>query len=250
MKSIVIIEDDPYSAELLSSEIQKLNLVINVVAVLSSVSEATQFFKTNHQVDLVFSDIQLSDGLSFSIFREVEIHCPVIFVSVYDQYVMDSFNYGGIDYILKPASADSILKSIEKYQGLEQHFYLRNSLFKNIINNYQVNARTRILGKHGKSFVSLLLSDIVLFTSRNHIVYAIDSGGSKFIIDKTLNALESELDNRDFFRINRQYIVNIKFVKGYTSYERVKILVQLNQHNNHVLIVGQEKAKAFRSWIC
>ncbi len=249
MMSVAIIEDDPLSSDMLISSLQESDKDIRVVAVLRSVADATSFLKSSPTLDLIFSDVQLVDGLSFAIFEQVEPDCPIIFVSAFNQYYVNAFEYSGIDYLLKPVSKDVISLSIKKYKALQNHFLDRNANLKGLINNFISKKKTRIIVKKGYSFISLLLSDVALFYTENMVVYAIDQSGSKYMVDKNLNSLEEELDPRVFFRANRQYIVNVNFIVGYKSYERVKLLLMLRNDFDHVIVIGQEKAKSFRKWL-
>lgn len=250
MMSIVIIEDDPLSSDLLVALLQENRDDLQIKAVLRSVKEAIQFLKTDTNTDLILSDIQLPDGLSFSIFESVTIQCPIIFISAYDKYILNAFEYSGIDYLVKPVSAEGLDNALKKYKALEKHFTNNSTVLKGFLNEFLVNRKTRIIVKKGLSNISLNLTDVVLFYTESLVVYVIDNKGNKYIIDKSLNHLENELDSRMFFRANRQYIININYVQGFKTYERVKLMVTLNlKEVDHLLVVGQEKARHFRQWL-
>lgn len=250
MISIAIIEDDFISADHLVSMLKEHSDEIEIKTVITSVGEGVAFFRSNPMVDLIFSDVQLPDGLSFQILEEASIDCPVIFVSAYDKYLVNAFEYGGIDYILKPVARDGLYNAVRKYKALEKHFTDNSQLLKKFFEDYLTSKKTRIIVKKGASNISLLLSDVVFFYTENLVVYVYDNKGNKYLIDKSLNSLESELDPRTFFRVNRQYILNINFVQGYKTYERVKLMVALTMKElDHLIIVGQEKARNFRQWL-
>lgn len=246
--SIAIIEDDPMSSDLLISTFDEINEEVEIKAVLRNVKDAIVFFNTRPELDLLISDVQLQDGLTFTIFESAPINCPIIFISAYDQYMVNAFDYAGIDYLLKPVSTQMLEHSINKYKALQSHFLATNTAIKNFLQHFE-KKRTRIIVKKGYSFISLPLTEVVIFYTENLVVYVIDAGGNKYLIDKNLNTLEEELDPQIFFRANRQYIVNIDFIQGYKSYERVKLIVTLKKETDHLIVVGQEKAKAFRKWI-
>ena len=250
MMSVIIIEDDPSSADLLVSQINELDDHIDIKAVLGSVRESIAYLKTYPQIDLILSDIQLADGLSFSIFDAVPVHCPIVFVSAYDKYMVNAFEYSGIDYLIKPVSKEVLRNSLHKYKALEKHFAANNVAVKNFLNDYFLNKKSRIIVKKGLTNISLNLSDIVLFYTESLVVYVLDNKGNKYIIDKSLNNLENELDPKTFFRANRQYILNINYIQGYKTYDRVKLLISLTIKDiDHLIVVGQEKAKLFRNWL-
>jgi len=247
--SVVIVEDDSLSVELLINYLEESHDDVQVVATISTVAEGILYFRKNPKPDLILADVQLSDGLSFSIFSEVVIDVPIIFISAYDHYIVNAFEYQGIDYIEKPISQESISQSLKKYKILQQHFTTRADQLQSFFQQFLRKRKPRIVVKKGYSYVSLGLETIVLFYTANLVVYAVDENGIKYMVDKNLNTLEEELDKNDFFRANRQYIINIDHVLGYKSYERVKLLVTLKKDIDHVIVIGQEKAKAFRKWI-
>jgi DNA-binding LytR/AlgR family response regulator len=250
MMSIVIIEDDLISADLLVSMLLELDDRIQIKAVLRSVKESIAYLKMNADIDLILSDIQLTDGLSFTIYETVAVQCPIIFVSAYDKYIVNTFEFSGIDYLVKPVTTETLRHSLQKYKSLEKHFMNNNGAMKNFLQDYFLNKKTRIIVKKGLTNISLTLTDIVLFYTESLVVYVIDNKGNKYIIDKSLNTLENELDQRLFFRANRQYILNINYVQGYKTYERVKLLVSLTiKEISHLIVVGQEKARTFRQWL-
>ncbi|HEY0354783.1 MAG TPA: LytTR family DNA-binding domain-containing protein [Flavisolibacter sp.] len=250
MINTIIIEDDPISAELLSTTLMELRPDIEVKAVLGSVTMAIDYLKNKHDTHLLFSDIQLPDGLSFSIYEKVTVTCPIIFVSAYDKYMLNVFDYCGIDYLLKPVSHRDVNQALNKYDLLQNHFATNNHVNSGI-KEYLKNKRSRILLRKGSMLVSMPLEEIVLFYTENMVVFALDQCGNKYMADKSLNVLEEELDPVIFMRVNRQYILNVKYVYGFKIYDRVKLMVSLTQKDiDHVIIVGQEKAKMFREWIC
>lgn len=219
-------------------------------AVLSSVKEGIEYFKKLPLVDIIFSDVQLPDGLSFEIFTESQIKTPVIFTTGYDKFMLSAFESNGIDYLLKPIGNEALRKALSKYKMLEKHFALQNNSLKNFLQLFGSKTNKRIIAKKGVENISIKHENIVIFYSENKVVYVIDNNNKKFITDKTLSELEAELDSSIFFRANRQYIINLNFVRSYKSYDKVKIKVDLMiPENNHFIIVSQIGAPHFRKWI-
>ncbi|HEY2720329.1 MAG TPA: LytTR family DNA-binding domain-containing protein, partial [Chitinophagaceae bacterium] len=215
---------------------------------LSNVRESIDYFSNSPKADLIFCDVQLEDGLSFEIFTKAEIKTPVIFITGYDQFVMNAFEYNGIDYLLKPVVEDELRNAINKYRRLEKHFNNQPSL--NSLVQYVNRKRTRLIVKKGLENISLRLEDIVLFYTENKVVYVVDKWSKKYIVDKNLGDLEEDLDSAIFFRANRQYIININYIKGFKSYEKVKLQLDLiNPELNYSIIISQETAPAFRKWM-
>jgi len=251
MLNTIIIEDERLARENLLQTFSRLNIDINVKTALTSVAESISYLRLNKKADIIFCDVQLSDGLSFEIFRQVKVEIPVIFITEYDQFVMTALEHNSIDYILKPVDEKALEKAIGKYRMLQNHFS-GDSLTAGRLIDMTERRKTRMLVKKGSEHISLPLSEIVLFYSENKIVFVVDNSGKKFLSEKNLSELEMELDETCFFRANRQYIVNLKYVKGFRSYEKVKIKVdilhaEVNEKCN--IIISQETAPAFRKWI-
>jgi DNA-binding LytR/AlgR family response regulator len=248
MLNTIIIEDEKSASQNLIKSLANIDADVNIIAQLSSVRESIDYFSNHREADLIFCDVQLEDGLSFEIFSKVEIRTPVIFITGYDQFVMNAFEYNGIDYLLKPVCDDELKKAITKYRRLEKHFGNQPSI--NNLVQYVSRKRTRLIVKKGLENISLRLDDIVLFYTENKIVYVVEKWGKKYIVDKNLGELEDELDTAIFFRANRQFIININYIKGFKSYEKVKLQLDLiNPELNYSIIVSQETAPAFRKWM-
>lgn len=249
MKNAIIIEDEKAVAQNLISTLKEAAPDLQITAVLSSVQESIDYLSHNSQADIVFCDVQLTDGLSFSIFNEVKIDAPIIFITGYDNFMMNAFEYNSIDYLLKPVCKEDLQKALDKYKRLEQHF-TQTSLLGNFLQNFNQQKKTRLLVKKGLENISLLFSDVVLFFTENKIVYVIDKTGRKYLVDKNLSDLEGELDNRTFFRVNRQYIINLHYIRSFKAYERVKLQIELTVTDlNYFIVVSQETAPLFRKWI-
>ncbi|MEI9808063.1 MAG: LytTR family DNA-binding domain-containing protein [Bacteroidota bacterium] len=250
MINAIIIEDERPAMENLVSTLSSLADDVQVAARLGSVRESIEYLSQQQPAaDLIFSDVQLGDGLSFEIFNQTGIRIPVIFITGYDEFMLNAFEYNGIDYLLKPVDTESLRKALNKYRMLEKHFTNHNSI-TNLLQYIGNHKKKRMIVKKGMENISLRLEDVVLFYTENKIVYVIDRWGKKYLADKNLSEMEEELDNTIFFRANRQYIININFVRGFKSYEKVKLMVELTLPElNHPIIVSQEMAPQFREWM-
>lgn len=249
MLNVAIIEDERPAMEDLINTLSSVSNEVQVIARLGSVRESLDFLSDQPDVDLIFSDIQLSDGLSFEIFHKANIRTPVIFITGYNEFIMNALEYNGIDYLLKPVSKENLSKALVKYKMLEKHFTNHHSI-DNIMQYLGNSRKKRMIVKKGMENISLQLDDIVFFYTENKIVYVIDRLGKKYIADKTLSELEEMLDKSTFFRANRQYILNINFIRGFKAYEKVKLLVDLTTPEiNHHIVISQEMAPQFREWM-
>lgn len=249
MLNTVIIEDEKPALESLIANLTDIADDLHIKARLGSVRESIDYLSQQPSVDLIFSDVQLGDGLSFEIFSQGNIKTPVIFTTCYDEFMMNAFEYNGIDYLLKPVGKDELHKALVKYRMLEKHFTDHHSL-NSLLQYIGDHRKKRMIVKKGMENISLRLDDVVLFYTENKIVYAIDRWGKKYMADSNLSELEEQLDQTSFFRANRQYIININFIRGFKAYEKVKLLVDLTLPDlNHCIIVSQEMAPQFREWM-
>ncbi len=252
MLSAIIIEDEKPAMELLVKMLGEISTKVQIKARLNSVKESIEFLTLEPDADIIFSDVQLSDGLSFEIFKQAGAQIPVIFTTGYDKFMMMAFENNGIDYLLKPISKADLEKSLLKYKKLQTHFSHTeiNAPVENLMKFISNRKKTRLLVKKGMENIALRLEDITLFYTENKVVYVLDRFSKKYISDKTLIELEEELDENTFFRANRQYVININYIRGFKPYEKVKLTVDLNiPEINHSITISQETAPAFRKWM-
>ncbi|MGI8952407.1 MAG: LytR/AlgR family response regulator transcription factor [Chitinophagaceae bacterium] len=246
---IVIIEDEKPAVENLILELKQVDFTINVLATLSSVSESVEWFIKNKQPDIIFMDIQLTDGLSFEIFNRCTITCPVIFVSAYDKYLIDAFKYNSIDYLLKPINNADLIKALEKYKNLQNHFSKNYGSFLDYLTS-QEKKKSRILVKKGIEFQMIKMEDVAYFFTEHKLTFLVDKDNKKFLTEKNnLAELEDELNRKYFYRANRKYIINANFIKRFKPLERSKIIVELTLPLNEEIIISQENASVFKKWI-
>lgn len=246
MIKTILIEDERLIAEEFKRILQNTSVNTELVGSFTTVRDSVEWLSSNEQPDLIFSDVQLADGLSFDIFTRVDVKSPVIFITGYDQFMLNAFEHNGIDYLLKPIDETDLAKALAKYKTFEKHFNPPHSF----LNGFKQKSKSRLIVRKGIENVALRINDIVLIYTEEKIVFVVDKEGRKYLIDKKLSELEQDLDNTIFFRANRQYIVNIGFIKSYKTYERVKLQVDLAMPTlNHHIVVSQETAPVFKKWI-
>lgn len=252
MLKAIIIEDEKPAMEALALMLSEISPGVEIIAKLRSVKESIEFIATHPDAQIIFSDVQLSDGLSFEIFKQTGVQVPVIFTTGYDKFIMMAFENNGIDYLLKPISKSDLYKALLKYRKLESHFAHAelNEPVANLTKFISERKKSRLLVKKGMENIALRLEDITLFYTENKVVYVLDKFSKKYIADKTLTELENDLDSNMFFRANRQYIININYIRGYKAFEKVKLSVDLNIPDlNHSITISQETAPSFRKWM-
>lgn len=246
---VIIIEDESTAVQKLSDMLSRIDPDIQIVGTLESVKDSVQWLNKHPGPDLAFVDVQLSDDTSFEIFKQVNIRFPVIFTTAYDQYILESFEYNSIDYLLKPIQESRLKKALGKVRKLETHFlqYRFNQIFQGKAgkkNGY----KKRFLVKKGIDYVSVNTSDIAYFLTAHKIVFLIDKEGKKYIIDKTLSDLEGELNPVNFFRANRKYLVSIDAISKFKS-DGGKIALYLVPDPQDEVTVSKENASNFKHWI-
>lgn len=245
---VLIIEDESTAVNKLISMLAAIDSTIVVVATLESVKESLNWLRANQAPDLAFVDIQLSDDSSFEIFKQYEVRFPVIFTTAYDDYILESFEYNSIDYLLKPLQAERLKKALEKVRKLETHFIQHK--FNELFNKgaQKEMRKQRYVVKKGVDFVSVNVKEIAYFFTEYRIVFLRDNEGNKYIIDKTLSDLQEELDADRFFRANRKYLTSIESVAKFRS-DNGKILLDLIPSVKEEVVVSKENAPNFRAWV-
>ena len=249
--NVIIIEDEKPSARRLQRMLSTLNLETEIM--LHSVEESIQWFNNNEHPDLIFLDIQLSDGLSFEIFEAMDIKSAVIFTTAYDEYALQAFKLNSIDYLLKPIDEVELSKAVKKYQDrLPQKQAVTldfNDIKKLLVNPIDREYKKRFSVKVGQHLKLINIEDIECFYSENKGTYAYTSEGRNYLLDTTLELLEQELEPETFFRINRKFFVNINAIKDMVSYTNSRLQIKLNNFNEDEVIVARERVKDFKEWL-
>ena len=244
--NVIIIEDELPARAKLVDMLRALDPHIQVMAQLGSVKESLDWLKNNREPELAFVDIQLSDDHSFEIFKKHPVKFPVIFTTAYDKYLLESFEFNAIDYLLKPITEEKLKRSLEKIQKLEQHF-LQGNILK-LIQPQPASTKSRIVARKGTEFIALNLEEIAYFFTEHKIVFVRDFQGRQMIVDKNLGELEHDLNRETFFRINRKFISNIRAIERFKP-DNGKIQVFLKPEMKEEIHVSKETAPDFRKWV-
>jgi len=247
--TILIMEDETPAAEKLATGIKRFDERATLVGPLRSVKESVSWFANNPMPDIVIADIQLTDGLSFEVFKKISVTCPVIFATAYDEYLLQALEHNSIDYLLKPFKQEKLEGALKKYLRLKQHFTANVAQFSRTYYSESGARKDRIVVKKGIDFLSIKASDIAYFYTEHKIVFLVDNDGSRYIVDKPLAELEAELDAAKFFRVNRKFLVHINAIARFKSYEKGKILVELKPPTREEVSVSQENAASFKEWM-
>ena len=248
---VIIIEDEKPSARRLQRMLSSLNL--DAETMLHSVEEAITWFQNNPHPDLIFLDIQLSDGLSFEIFEAIDIKSAVIFTTAFDEYALQAFKLNSIDYLLKPIDVDDLSKAVKKYQErLPQKQAVTldfNDIKKLLINPIDRDYKKRFSVKVGQHLKLVTIDEIECFYSENKGTYLHTIDGRNYLLDTTLELLENELEPQTFFRISRKFYVNINAIKDMLNYTNSRLQIKLKSYNGDAVIVARERVKDFKAWL-
>jgi DNA-binding LytR/AlgR family response regulator len=253
MKALII-EDEYPAAERLTKLIQKADANIEIVSVLGSIEAAKKWFAANAAPDLIFSDIQLADGLSFVIFEEMAIKSPIIFTTSYDKYAIKAFKVKSIDYLLKPIKPQELAVAIEKFKQMQGVFSGLDYTLKiqSLLDALPMSGRkfkTRFLVQQQEQLLPISQEEIAYFFTANEMVCLVRNDNRQFLVDYTLEELEKMLDPAHFFRLNRQYIAAMPAVQKIHSYFNGKLKIELKPESLQEVLVSREKAPFFKEWI-
>ncbi|WP_316821344.1 LytTR family DNA-binding domain-containing protein [Pedobacter gandavensis] len=247
---VAIIEDEELAAVTLRKMLVQLNPDIEVLATLATVESAVEWLSNNNP-DLLFMDIHLGDGESFQIFEQVEVDCPVIFTTAYDQYTLKAFKNQGIDYLLKPFDEEDVAAALAKLKGIRKISEIGLPQISYQTLGPAPKIRNRFMVKLGKLIKTVQSEDVAYFMAEGKYLFLVTNDKQNYIIEETIASLEPQLDSSDFFRINRKFIINIKAVREMykLSRNRVRIVLEPAPLEGLEVVVSEERAEAFKNWL-
>ncbi len=247
--NVLIIEDETPAAEKIARYLQKYDSGIRILATLQSVEDSVSWLQSNTQpLDLILSDIQLTDGLSFEIFQKVDVSTPVIFTTAYDEYALDAFKMNSVGYLLKPVTFLDLSNAIRKIDSLKAGLNTSNVVSKVAEDVQTKSYKKRFLVKVGEHINSVKSSDISLFFADGRTVYLVNTDGKKFIVDFKMENLEELLNPKEFFRANRSFILNINGIRDVLVYSNSRLKITLHLPFEKDIIVSRERVGEFKNW--
>jgi two-component system, LytTR family, response regulator LytT len=250
--NIIIIEDEFRATKSLQNLIAELKPEARIIGVYDSIEMSIEALKDS-KPDLIFMDIHLSDGLSFEIFKQVEITCPVVFCTAFDQYMLDAFKSKGVDYVLKPFSREDIAEAFRKVDELKKFFQKTElpeleALIQKITQP-QTPAKSSFLVFKNQKYTTILTENIAYFFIHNEITHLMTFDKQQFQLTQTLGQIAEQVSQKQFFRVNRQYIINFSAIKEMEHYFQRKILVKLTVETPEQLLINKEKSHSFFTWL-
>lgn len=248
---VLIVEDEQAAARRLEKLLSEVAPEIVVLQRLDSVETAVTWLQNNPQPDLMLLDIHLADGASFDIFEHIQVTCPVIFTTAYDEYALQAFRVNAVDYLLKPIKSAELAGALEKYKKLYKpappdYAALLDTIRKQEGQNYL----RRMLIRFGNSIKLVDMADAAYFYTKDKITFIVTrSTGKRFPVDYPLDKLENMLDPRTFFRINRQFIVNVTAIREMHPYSKSRVKVDMDPSTDQETIVSTERSAEFKKWL-
>jgi len=250
----LVVEDEKLAAERLINMVLQLEPGSVLAGTADSVKSAVHWYKNNSKPDLIFMDIQLADGLSFTIFDKIKIDAPIIFTTAYNVYAIKAFKVNSIDYLLKPIDKAELSLAIEKFNKLYKDRKTKDTLYdaglmKQVLQMLSNPYKTRFVVKVGEHLRHIDQEELSYFCSEEKETYLNTFSGKIYGLDQSLDQLEELVDPRIFFRINRKYLINLKSIKDIISYSGSRLKLILNTSNDEDILVSREKVQDFRTWL-
>ena len=245
---ILIIEDEEPAVQKLTRQLKSIDSNIKILDVLVSIEESVKWLKSHTAPDLIFMDIHLSDGASFEIFNEAEVNSPIIFTTAYDQYAVQAFKVNSIDYLLKPITQEDLVKSLNKYKNLNKQAIPDYSVLLKSLSK-EKEYQKRLLVKYGATIKTLNVDDASYFYTEYKVVYVTTKDKNRFPVDYNLDQLQQLLSPDKFFRINRQFIINIDAIEKMVAFSKSRVKVMLKPPIDKDTIVSTERSSDFKKWL-
>lgn len=253
MKALII-EDEQHAINKLVSMIHQYDPSIEILEQLDSVEDSIEWFKNNTSPDLLFLDIHLADGSSFEIFDQIEVHCPVIFTTAYDQYAIQAFKTKSVDYLLKPIKMEDLKIALDKFDELfgdkpAQGFTQEMHALASLIQSHQKAYKTRFLIKAGNLIKTVSITEVAYFLFEDRTILLVTKDKRRYPVKHTLDELEQLLDPNQFTRANRQFIINIDAIHKIHPWFKGRLKLELSPLQEADLVISSEKTKEFKEWL-
>jgi len=250
MLNILIVEDETLAASRLSGQLNKVCTDCHILKITTSIKESVRWL-SKHQPDLIFMDIQLSDGLCFSIFDRTEVNSPIIFTTAYDQYAIEAFKVHSIGYLLKPIKTTDLEKCLRKFRDLKSVFTVDIDKLMAAFSHDSPSYKERFLIRIGDVLKKVETDDCAYFFAKDKAVYLVSFKGKKLPIDDSLDSLEQQLNPNQFFRINRSLIVNLDSIDEMTAWSRSRVKLELQPKTLKEVdtLVSTSRSADFKSWL-
>lgn len=254
---VLILEDETLAADKLEKLLSDTGEDVEVIARMKSIEAGKEWFAENEHPDLILSDIRLLDGLSFELFKSLDIDKPIIFTTAYDQYAIKAFEVNSVDYLLKPVQKDKLAAAIQKYRnhttgdkpdGKDENSGGYAELME-LLQAKQKEYKSRFMIRTGQKIVAVPVDKIAYFYSQNKLTYIVALDGKKYPFDQTLEVVDHQLDPKLFFRVNRQYIVKFESIAEIHPHFKGRMKINLSPQADDEIVISAEKTPEFKQWL-
>lgn len=247
MLKILIVEDEQTAARRLERVLKETGYPVEIVGIIDSVEDTVNFLRFGNKPDLILMDIHLADGSCFEIFKQVEVNIPVIFITAYDQYAINAFKVNSIDYLLKPVNLQELKNALDKFSRLQQPVASIYEVLKEL-SPAKTAWQKRFIVKTGNTLKAIETARIAMFYAEDKVVLLLTFDENRYVVDQSLDKLETLLDPGRFFRISRKVIIHDAAIKSMSPYFRGKIKLELVMKTPLEVLVSSEKGDDFKSW--
>ena len=258
---VLIVEDEPLAVKKLTRLLTETDPAIQIAGTAGSIRAAVEWLENNPDPELIFLDIELSDGQSFEIFQRTRVKSPVIFVTSYDEFALQAFKVNSVDYLLKPVQREDLAQAISKYRDLKMQYVREANPISASIENLLLSLsgaapaaaakeyRTRFLVKHLQKYVAVEVADIAYFWSEGRVNFFKTRAGQKYLVEYTMEEIEAMLNPRDWFRVSRQFIVSVPSVSEIHPYFNNRLILRLKPQEPEEVTVSRERVNDFKVWL-
>lgn len=248
--NVLIVEDEKPTALRLKDLLHVIDSNLNIIGLIRSVKEGIHWFNNNPMPDLIFQDIQLTDGNCFDIFDAVDIDAPVIFTTAFSEYAIESFKVNSIDYLVKPFDIDQLQAAVDKFKRLKNAYQpLDKELLHEIFKSQTSVFKKRFLVKRGQNYLTINSKDIAYLISEDGLTFATSFNKEKYIVNSSIGDLGNQMDPEFFYQINRKIIVNVNSVKNISTWFNSRLHLTLSPGNEEEVIVSRERVNGFKEWL-
>ncbi|NVO20787.1 MAG: response regulator transcription factor [Bacteroidetes bacterium] len=250
--NVLIIEDEASIARRMQKLLIEIDPDITVIETLCSIEASVAWFKSHTEPDLILMDIHLADGSSFEIFSEVELNCPVIFATAYDQYAIQAFKVNSIDYLLKPVNKEDLADSLKKYKRIQSSAKpnaVDYTVLAEMLGVRKADFLKRMVIRYGDVIKAIEVKDVAYFFTDEKIVFATMNEGKSYPVDFTLDQLEKKLDPERFYRINRKFLISYESIEKMISYSKSRVKITLQPECELEVISSTERSGDFKEWL-
>ena len=262
---VLLVEDEPLAVKKLTRLLAEVDPTIQIIGTTGSITASVEWLENNPAPELIFMDIELADGQSFEIFRRTRVQSPVIFVTSYDEFALQAFKVNSVDYLLKPVQREDLTQAIEKFRTLKMQYIREANPISSSIENLLMalasggsanpaaaptrEYRSRFLVKHAQKYLTVEVKDIAYFWSEGKLNFFKNTSGQKFLVEYTMEEIETMLDPRDWFRVSRQFIVSVGAVEQIHPYFNSRLKLHLRPQEPEEVTVSRERVADFKIWL-